>query len=264
LKLATGLRTAKLVAQVVAAIASAIVALVALSPVVRRIWAVGVSEVAPYIGFLRPYAFLAGIVSLALFFYLVVTLYNSWKHRFALLTSLENHILLDLHDDTGKKADFSQSVLVRADVNDVEVYQHRIVGDGTYTTPAIRAEGSSFRVEGPVVVHGLDCYDLRFVPPLPRGRLVRHYFECTFENSFTGTNESFDHLVDYREKLIVMEILFPAKRHPKTASAHLIQGLIKTKIANLDPVDADDGRKRVVWRMKKPELGRSYRIEWEW
>lgn len=262
--LRTSLRTVKLIGQAVGATATAIGAAWGLSPEIKAAWTAAGSVLAPYLAFLRPYSLLAGILSLALFLYLVVTLYNSWKHRNALMTTLENRLVADVLDNTGKKVVLRQSLHVRADVNDVEVFRHRLWGDGAHTPPTIRAEGYGFTVDPPIMQQGLHCYDLRFVPPLARGRKVWHYFESTLQDSFTASSEFLDHPVDYREKLLVMEIHFPKDRPPKTASAHVVQGLIKTKLDDITPDDIKEGRKRILWQMKNPEHGRAYRIEWEW
>ena len=258
------LRAVKRVAQTVGAVASAVAAIVALSPFVRKAWAAVTSALTPYLDMLRPYALWAGFVSLALFVYLAVTLYNSWRHRSALMTTLVNRLALDLQNDSGTKANFTQSIHVRADVDDVEVYRHRLWGNGTYSEPAIRAEGYNYSVEPPIEEHGLRCYDLRFIPPLARGRQVWHSFQCVFENAFTSNQEHLNHPVDYRERHLAMEIIFPKNRPPKKASAHLMQGLVKTKITDIEPDETQDGRKRIRWQLKRPELGRSYRVEWEW
>jgi hypothetical protein len=258
------LRKIKLIAQVIAAVVTALIALSTLVPKIPAIREAVVAALTPYLGFLSPYARLAGVASTGIFVYLATVLYNQWQQRDALITSLENHLKLELHDVAGKKATLTQSVNVRADVDGVEVYRHRLAADGSHTVPVIKAEGYGSKQEGPFSEHGLECHDLRFQPPLSRGRTVWQTFECEFTDCFTSTNENLDHPIDYRENLIFMEILFPAGRPPKSASGHFMKGIIKTKIATITPDKRADGRMRVYWRVKNPEHGCAYRVEWEW
>ncbi len=207
---------------------------------------------------------LAKYVFLALTIYFAVTLYNHWKHLRSFISILENRITVDIPDRDGRHAVLREMTHIRADVDNIESYRHNLWADGQHTWPQISLQGYHYDVSrDPQIEGGYHLYQLFFLPPLSKGTRVWQRFECNLADVFLKATEYFQHDVIYPEKKLVVEVLFPPDRSPRTANAKHLKGQL-VRGEGLLPITKDKNRPTVTWTVSRPKLGESYRIEWEW
>jgi hypothetical protein len=258
------LAVSKQIARFVGAVGTFVGAMIALAPKIYAAWTRLVAWSSPYLDVLAPYRWFLGLVLLGLAVYFAVTIYNARMHHRSVLTVLASHLTLEIHDAAGKSATLLHHTQLRADVDDVEAYRHRIWGSGDVPKPDIKLKEYDSRVSDEVTVDGgMTCYEHIFMPPLRKGTKVWQIWKSDAKDCFTKAKEYLSHVVVYREKDMRMTVLFPHERPPKKAVAVAVVGHSAQRMGELEILPTNGGTK-VELRVENPTLGQSYRIEWEW
>jgi len=169
---------------------------------------------------------------------------------------------LTILDNTGNDA-----ILIRTEKNRA----NRKTLAHTLTVGGIAATGDvkEIKIDGEVIPSSeweLVVKEYRVVRILQRpftpGEQFSRVCEMRIANSFPKKRETLVHEVSQRMRELVLQVTFPETRKPNDVRGYLAFG-DQTHAALSAPERSPDGRTFTV-PVPRPQLGGSYRIEWEW
>jgi hypothetical protein len=169
---------------------------------------------------------------------------------------------LNILDSTGNDA-----ILIRTEENRA----NRKTLSHTLTVGGIAATGDikEIKIDGEVIPNSeweLVVKQYRVVKILRRpfnpGEQFNRLCEMRIANSFPKKKETLVHEVSQQLRKLVLEVTFPAARKPTDIRGYLAFG-DQTHAGLSAPARSPDGRTFTI-PIKRPQLGGSYRIEWEW
>lgn len=169
---------------------------------------------------------------------------------------------LVIKDKTGNDAVLTRTQMDRANR---KVASHTLTVGGLSVTGAI----TEIKIDGEVipqtnwerVVNDWRVTRTKFTPLQP-GTTIARVVETKIADSFPKKIETLSHEVSQHTAKLVMEITFPIDRKPSNVSAYLAFGN-QAYEALPAPTRNSDGT-IYTFTTANPQLGGSYKLEWEW
>jgi hypothetical protein len=172
--------------------------------------------------------------------------------------NLSVHIVVDLQDRAGQKAEVTCNQRVRFLVAEAGVISSHVWGEGQRVRRLSVAGARSLerRVEGS---RELLLLGLQRRPGVLATATVKT--KRSISGGFIRKDEYFEVSVERPTKVLSLKVLFPKIRPPRSAFLNLGKAL---KDRSVSPALGSDGRACLRWRLKSPELNRVYRLNWSW
>lgn len=169
---------------------------------------------------------------------------------------------LTIHDRDGKEASLSR---IQTDHVNRKVTSHTLTVGGITSSGQIQ----EIRVDGEDVPSstwekvGSDRRVTRVrYQPFEPGQTITREITMKAIDSFPNKVESLAHDVSQHVKTVVLEVNFPADRKPSRVTGYLAFG--NQPYQELKSVQRERDGTKATLIVNKPQLGGSYKLEWEW
>jgi hypothetical protein len=194
------------------------------------------------------------IIALVIGFRMFVT-YQSNKPQFEVL---EVRKRFTIHDSAGTSAHFEGSRKMKANFKGVSEFWHRnIIQDGTISN--IQIDGNAPDVTETVC--GTTHLCKRFSWPLERGQVITTILSYDLTGSFCNPkHEGVIHNNPFKTDSVEMIVELPRP----CIKAEFRRTYIGEEGELLPPPTLANGNKLISAQVKKPQVGASYHLEWDW
>lgn len=194
---------------------------------------------------------------------LILAILDMWRSsRFQGTYVVESHhSILELKDDQGYITAYSKHQRMKFIQNNVFAVQDQVWGDGNIfadyqCSPGIVAdiykEGYRYKL----------LISLRSTKN--KGDLEDLLIERMVENGFTTAVGNFQTQIDHPTKELLISVIFPASRPPKTLTL-IEQNSQRSTILGQEHIQhLPDSRVKYSWGTKKARLYEGYILRWEW
>lgn len=218
---------------------------------------------------LRQNAYLSAIALLftfgVIFYFIVIYYYFGKNHPFYNI-SIKHSI--KIKDQTGKLVEYRNDRTFKPNYPYISRMTRPIISDGTVKNFFATISDSHISCICRIFPYHekRKLWEISFSEYLKKNKEYRMFSGCDFINSYTQNREYHIFHVEMIDEIYSFSVIFPQERFPKSIKCFYIKGAssISKELSSPVIISLQDGYTEYNWVSKRPQIGNTYKVKWEW